>query len=667
MAAGLALLLGPTVSLAQEPTAQAAPHANISSYPASFFTGAHPANANDMVARLPGFSLDTGENARGFAGTAGNVLVDGARPTAKTDDLQTILTRIPAGDVERIDLIRGAVPGIDLHGWSVVANIIRRRNAADQIVAIVSDTYVENGEWAPGARLEYHGASGATRYEAALERTVSNWDDSPGYGYRRLGAPGAEPQLDELRSRGILQLGYSAHGGITVPLWGGEWENALTLQSQNASNGISYSGGGGSRFDAIARIQKGEYGSHWQGNMGAVALESLVLQRLGNETDINTSAEPSGSAIFTSHNNSGESIARLTARYAILSNLNLEAGGEGAYNFLNGRSTYVANGTATRLPNANSFVHEKRGEAFTTLSWAPAPSLSVEAGMRAEFSGITATGDTRNSRDFFYPKPRLLIAWSPDAVTQLRLRAERKLGQLNFSNFVASSNLSTYGVAAGNTGLRPDKRWQFQADLERHFWGQGALVLSLLHEDITDLQDYVPVGGGLDAPGNVPHALSDKISLSGTIPLDFMGISHGLLKPNLYWQFSSLADPVTGLHRPISDQRNRRLQFSFTQDLADWHSSWGFDVLLADETWGQYRISQINYISIHTPYTSLHWVWNPAPNLSLRIEGTNVIPYRFELEQNYFSGPRDSGSLALIQHGVSRTRPQLFIELRKSF
>src|SRR6185437_6075656 len=106
--------------------------ANITSYPASFFTDAHPANASDMVARLPGFSLDTGDNARGFAGTAGNVLIDGARPTAKTDDLQTILSRIPASDVERIDLIRGAVPGIDLHGQSVVANIIRRQGAADQ-------------------------------------------------------------------------------------------------------------------------------------------------------------------------------------------------------------------------------------------------------------------------------------------------------------------------------------------------------------------------------------------------------------------------------------------------------------------------------------------------------------------------------------------------------
>ena len=42
-----------------------------------------------------------------------------------------------------------------------------------------------------------------------------------------------------------------------------------------------------------------------------------------------------------------------------------------------------------------------------------------------------------------------------------------------------------------------------EADVEQRFPSQGDLVLSLLHEEIKDLQDYIPVGGGLDAPGNI--------------------------------------------------------------------------------------------------------------------------------------------------------------------
>src|SRR5208283_5229351 len=76
-------------------------------YEAAFFADARPNTAYDMISRVPGFSFDDGNTARGFAGTAGNVLIDGQRPTSKTDDLQSILQRIPAPDVERIEVIRG--------------------------------------------------------------------------------------------------------------------------------------------------------------------------------------------------------------------------------------------------------------------------------------------------------------------------------------------------------------------------------------------------------------------------------------------------------------------------------------------------------------------------------------------------------------------------------
>ena len=108
---------------------------------------------------------------------------------------------------------------------------------------------------------------------------------------------------------------------------------------------------------------------------------------------------------------------------------------------------------------------------------------------------------------------------------------EKKLGQLNFNDFVASSNLSSFGVAGGNANLLPDQRWQFEAAYERRFLGKGSLVLTYLHEDITDLEDYIPIGGGLDAPGNVPHATDDQITLGGQIPLDWLGLTNGLLKP----------------------------------------------------------------------------------------------------------------------------------------
>ena len=223
--------------------------------------------------------------------------------------------------------------------------------------------------------------------------------------------------------------------------------------------------------------------------LGDVNLETLILERFGDEHDSNTDAAPGLDEAFLSNNTNGETIGRATARYAVMPTLNLEAGGEVAYNFLDGASSFNSNGAAIALPNANVFVDERRGELFASATWKIMPTLSLEGGARLEYSNIAESGDTNLSRSFFYAKPRALLTWDADDMTQLRLRTELYVGQLNFSDFVASSDLSSYGVAGGNANLRPEQRWQYEAAIERHFLGKGALVLTFLHEDITDLQE----------------------------------------------------------------------------------------------------------------------------------------------------------------------------------
>jgi hypothetical protein len=69
----------------------------ITVYPAAYFADAQPYSAFDMLARLPGFDFDGGDSdVRGFSGATGNVLIDGQRPTGKSESLEAILRRIPA-------------------------------------------------------------------------------------------------------------------------------------------------------------------------------------------------------------------------------------------------------------------------------------------------------------------------------------------------------------------------------------------------------------------------------------------------------------------------------------------------------------------------------------------------------------------------------------------
>ena len=639
----------------------------ISVYPAAFFDDARPATARDMINRLPGFNLVTGNTARGFAGTASNVLINGSRPTAKTDDINAILQRIPATSVERIEVIRGGAPGIDMQGQSVLANIIRKRIDSTDTVVNANTTFLGTGQWVPHGSLEFHAVRGETSYDLTVSRTAEIWDDAPGNGYRLTVAPGGVPFYERAQRLGIVRVGWSGNGAIKTPLWGGEWANNLTVEGNDFPSIVRYFGNGGSRFDFIGRKKEGEFGSNWQGFVGAVNLEALVLQRLMREENSNTSLSPTDNAIFLTNNDSGESIVRVTARYNLLSSLGLEAGGEAAYNFLDGRTSFTSNGASVTLPNAVLSANERRGEVFLNASWRIVPELSLEAGMRMEFSTIEARGDTHRSRNFFYPKPRALLAWAPDDKSQVRLRVERVLGQLNFADFVATSNLSGYGVAAGNADLRPEQRWQFEAAAEHHFWEKGALVVSVMREDITDLKDYVPVTPTLDAPGNIAHAILDELKVSATLPLDVLGLKNGLLKSNMTWYHSEVRDPVTGEMRRISNQRERNIFVELTQDLDEWKSTWGFSFSPSSFNRQTWRISQISRIGIHNPFMNAFWSYKPTEDWKIVLGADNFLPYRFEMKQFNYPGPRNLGFAPTVRDEFIRTQPRIYLNVRKTF
>src|SRR5678815_4898094 len=82
-----ALSLGSaTPALAQTPAtpAPAASTNGTTVFPAAFFAPYNPVTAADMVNRVPGFELRDGDDRRGFGATAGNLLINGERPSSKT-------------------------------------------------------------------------------------------------------------------------------------------------------------------------------------------------------------------------------------------------------------------------------------------------------------------------------------------------------------------------------------------------------------------------------------------------------------------------------------------------------------------------------------------------------------------------------------------------------
>ena len=647
-------------------------------YPPDFFAGARPVNALDMVNRLPGFTLEQVDTSvRGFAGSAGNILVDGQRPGSKSDQLSDVLARIPASAVERIELIRGGAPGIDMGGKSVVVNVVRRRvDSFQQLLSGSTFWFLDSGKLIGGYRYEATRQAGPRTYEFAFGRGV-NLDDSVGQGTRIRRGPAGE--LISIEQAGTEGDGGGNNGKATIktPLLGGQFRGSASVQ-HGLFKGEDHYSSPSLRTDVIDKDDSlsGELGVNYDRDLSARwQLETVGIYKRAHSEFVSNEAQGADRNVFTSDADSGESIVRGLLRYRPSDTLSFEGGGEAAFNFREGQVRFTANGTPIPIPSSDVRVEERRSEAFVLASWRPRPTLSVEAGSRFENSTISQTGDTELERSFFYPKPRLLLTWSPNKADQLRFRIEREVGQLRFGDFVSSSNLADDRVVAGNPNLEPDKTWVIEGAAERRFWEGGAVVLQLRHRAISDVIDRAPVfvdsnNDGVvdqifDAPGNIGDGRRDELVFNLTLPLARLGIEGGEFKAAVSLIDSEVIDPATGEAREISGLRHDNITLNYRHDLprqkltleAGYYHGW-------EEF--SFRFNEISRFEIRR-YFEAALEYKPTPKLNFRLEANNLAPFVFMRERRIFDGPRGTSPLLVNEIFEVQSQVNLFLRLRRTF
>jgi hypothetical protein len=232
----LALLAGLAATGAAVPTLAAQDAVTV--YPASYFADGQPYSAFDMLARLPGFTLEAGDSdVRGFSGATGNVLIDGQRPTGKSESLEAILRRIPARGIVRIELIRPGAPGIDMQGRSLVANVVRVRETTTRGRMEASAAWHDSA-LVPRLAGELSRRSGDRLLElsASAGRTI---DDEKGEGPRLWTRPDGTPQRDALYREDKGARVVEAAAGHERALLGGKLRLDATAKDPRRPGPIS--------------------------------------------------------------------------------------------------------------------------------------------------------------------------------------------------------------------------------------------------------------------------------------------------------------------------------------------------------------------------------------------------------------------------------------------
>ncbi len=625
----------------------------VTPYPAAFFASAQPSSAWDMVARLPGFTFDGGDSdVRGFSGAGGNVLIDGKPPTAKAEGLEDILRRISARSVARIELVRPGAPGFDLQGRALVANVVRLRETTTG-GRLEAGVEAHPRITAPSVKAEITRRSGdrLTELSAALGREV---DDEKGEGPRtRISPTGLLLSDADYREDKAARVARIA-AGHERDLAGGRLRLDASAGSERTRADILEV----TRHPlpttevVIEREEVSEYevGGRYDRELGPRwAVETLALHHATRTRAGDQSVEGADVTATRLASDGAETIVRgLLRRQGAATTL--EFGAEAALNSLDSHSGLSENGVDIALPAADVRVEERRAEGFATLTWRASPRLTLEAAARLETSTLTQSGDSTLEKSFLYPKPRLLAVWAPGPRNQVRISLERRVGQLDFEDFVSSTSLTSNTVTAGNPDLEPDKTWRLTAAWEHRLPHDGALVLTARRDAIDEVVDRVPVVGpgyAFDAPGNIGDGLRTELELAATLPLDALHVRGGLLKATAIARRSRVIDPATGLARPISDEPPLEGALHFTQDLPSRHLRWGVDAVLSENK-PEYRFDEVRHDRTAARY-GLFAELHPTPAWSLRLHADNLTDGAVVRRREQYVGPRGTSALKRIE------------------
>jgi hypothetical protein len=592
--AALVALAVPTIAHGQaaqgDRPATNVPGANdATSYDAAFFAQYAPRTALDIARRVPGFSLDLGDqDVRGFAAAAGNVVFNGARPSSKAESLETTLQRIPAGRVLRVELGPGSRYGADYSSRSQVLNIIL--SAAGGLDGNVTGSVrrLYTGKLVPDGSVSALIRRGASSINLAAGSahdvddeegtdTLTDADTGDLLEFRRKfneyrnfnpylsGSWALERAADKSMhvnarwSPGQFDL---TQDNRVTPTDGQQRDDTLT---QDYDNSVFELGGD------VTRPLAG----------GAIKLVGLATRRKRDNFDaqivrnglLEDDAVQVGGSEQTQIAKLNETIGRLTWTRQNLAGLSWEVGGEAVLNTLdNSTELLLVKPDGSRTPvdllGADARVKEKRGEVFVEIGKTFSPALRVDAGLRYEFSHLTVSGDASADRRLKFLKPGLTVDWKPGGDWHTQFSAKRTVAQLNFYDFVSVAELSNDRVNAGNENLQPQRAWELRFTADRPILGEGLLKLDLGYDLISMLQDRVLItdpetGNRFDAPGNIGTGKHAFATLTVDAPLGQLWT--GLrAKASGTLRRTRVEDPISG------EQRN------FTDFFPNWE--WNLDV-----------------------------------------------------------------------------------------
>jgi hypothetical protein len=660
----LALMSGTSIlaapAYAQNQASETGKASDVVVYEKEFIQQFNAVDAYQAIQRIPGFAFDAGSaDVRGLSEAAGNVVINGQRPGTKSLTLAAVLQRIPASRIARIEIGPGNRFSTEYASRSQVANIILNKTGgiAGSVEASLARTY--NGRLYPEGNGSVSLKSGISTITAALSFENHQFDQE---GYDRISTL-PENDLVELRVK---------KNKVSEPILTGSlvWDieksentkfhingSVTRVKSELDQKNFVYPARGPDRDDLLfSDYRTNSWEISADGTFpvldGSFHLTTVASRHKEDDLDLisfRINSVFDGGIGQTLDGVQDERVVRASWSKSIMG-FEIETGLEGVYNRLSSVvDLYDVNidGTTSHIPQSieRAVISERRGEAFFNIVKPLAKNVRLTAGLAYEASTIKVRGDAQSSKDLSFIKPKAAVEWKPGR-WMFQVSVKRNVSQLDFYDFLSKANLNSDVENGGNADLVPQTSWDFVFTAERGIFADGRIRLELEHDIISNLVDRIPVGKGMDAPGNLASGKASYARLQVDIPLTFAGLKNTRFIASARGANTSVRDPYTLANRPISAIWPFKADAGIKYDGKS--MAWGVDVAYKNYM-TTFRVDEIDRQVSINPFVSAYVEWRPRPKSSIRLSVDNLLDRPAWRKRTFYDTDRSSPDPSLYE------------------
>ncbi|WP_245228461.1 TonB-dependent receptor plug domain-containing protein [Pontixanthobacter sp. CEM42] len=639
------------------------------SYTPEYFAQFAPRNALDMLREVPGFNIQGGDGNRGLGQADENVLINGERLSSKSDSARDQLARIPADKVVRIEIVDGTT--LDIPGLTgQVANIFTSGGG-------LSGQFEWRGGFRPltdrqeyfGGEASVSGAIGKLGYTLAIEMT-NNRFGGVGTGFIS-DANGTLIETQEFYSPGAFDqpsasanLKYDFSDDVTANL------NLSYEKEFFDRNQTEFQFGPGlidrnERSDRKNRETQYEISADIEFPLGPGTLKLIGLESFESGvftqtlvTEFADGSDDQGDR-FISDADEGERIGRAEYNWNMF-DADWQISGEAAFNRLDRVASLfeLTAGTFTEIafPEGTGGVTEDRYESILSVSKQITDKLGFQASGGMEFSNIKQTGAAANARKFKRPKGSASLAWRPENGFDISLELRRAVGQLSFGDVLARVFLDQGNQNGANNELVPEQSWDLDLEINKTLGEWGSTTVSVVHRRIEDFIDVIPLTGGGEARGNIDKATRTDFDWNTTLKFDPLGIPGAQVDLELQIVKTNVRDPLDGIERVFSGQRNQRYRAEFRHDIPRSDIAYGTNIFYSRNN-QYFRRGEVGREYEGPTFANIFIEHKDVFGLTVNAQAGNLLGGKGFFDRTVYDGSRDVDPVLFVENRTARIGP----------